>query len=82
MFDNMQITVMGGGEEEKSNNSYVSDDNNESDGNFSEDEHFKEDLNKISQKHQKFIDLEERDKEDMDFPDEVDTPFKEARKRF
>lgn len=39
--------------------------------------------NKISQKHQKFTELESRDKDDMDFPDEVDTPLdKEARERF
>ena len=72
---------MGATEEEKSHGSYVSD--NDSDGaGFDEDEHFKDDANKVSQKHQKFIDLEDRDREDMDFPDEVDTPFKEARKRF
>lgn len=47
-----------------------------------EDAHFKEDPNLISLKHQKHTDLEERDRDDMDFPDEVDTPFKEARKRF
>jgi pre-rRNA-processing protein TSR1 len=39
--------------------------------------------NKVSQKHQAYIGLEERAKEDMDFPDEVDTPLDmEARKRF
>lgn len=37
---------------------------------------------KPSGKHTKFTDLEERAKEDMDFPDEVDTPFTEAYKRF
>ena len=43
---------------------------------------FKED-NKISQKHQKLTDLESRARDDMDFPDEVDTPLDiEARKRF
>lgn len=36
----------------------------------------------ISQRHQKHTDLEERAKEDMDFPDEVDTPLTEARVRF
>jgi len=39
-------------------------------------------LNKISQKHEKFVTMEERDIEDMEFPDEVDTPVKDARKRF
>jgi len=36
----------------------------------------------VSQKHARHIGLEERDRTDMDFPDEVDTPFTEARKRF
>jgi len=85
MLDNMQITVVGGtAEEEKSEGSYVSD--NESDQNdadkFNEDLHFQEDLNKISQKHQKHTSMEERDREDMDFPDEVDTPLTNARVRF
>ena len=47
-----------------------------------EEDMFKEDLNKISKKHEILTSLEERDREDMDFPDEVDTPFKEARIRF
>ena len=47
-----------------------------------EDDMFKEDLNKISKKHEILTSLEEREREDMDFPDEVDTPFKEARIRF
>ena len=41
-----------------------------------------DDPNLISQKHAKHTDLETRAQEDMDFPDEVDTPFKEARLRF
>lgn len=41
------------------------------------------DNNKISQKHIKHTDLETRAREDMDFPDEVDTPMDvEARNRF
>ena len=39
-------------------------------------------MNKISLKHEKHVTLEERDAEDMDFPNEVDTPVLEARKRF
>lgn len=35
-----------------------------------------------SNKHTKFTDLESRAREDMDFPDEVDTPFENARVRF
>ena len=33
------------------------------------------DDNRISSKHMKYTDLEERAKADMDFPDEVDTPL-------
>ena len=40
------------------------------------------DDNGVSQKHAKHTDLEKRAAEDMDFPDEVDTPFQEARVRF
>jgi len=39
-------------------------------------------LNKISKKHAKHTDLEERAKDDMEFPDEVDTPFDDARTYF
>jgi len=38
--------------------------------------------NVVSQKHMKHSEMEQRAAEDMDFPDEVDTPFKEARVRF
>jgi len=41
-----------------------------------------EDPNMISQKHLKHGNLEDRAAEDMDFPDEVDTPFTDARVRF
>ena len=68
MFDNMQIQVMGAKEEEKSEASFVSD--NESGDDI--DNHFQEDENHISQKHARHTDIEERDREDMDFPDEVD----------
>lgn len=47
-----------------------------------EENQFKEDLNIVSKKHANYISLEEREREDMDFPDEVDTPFKDARVRF
>lgn len=70
---------MGAKEEEKSEGSFVSD--NESEDEITES-HFQEDENHISQKHEKHCDIEDRDREDMDFPDEVDTPLKEARKRF
>ena len=80
MFDNMQISVVGGKDDEEVKSLAESENSEYSE--YDEDEHFKEDLNKISQKHEKHTTLEERDAEDMDFPDEVDTPVKEARKRF
>jgi pre-rRNA-processing protein TSR1 len=79
MFDKMQIDVVGGnGEENKSD--FAESSEGESD--HDEEKYFKEDLNAVSQKHAKHIDIEERERDDMDFPDEVDTPFSEARKRF
>jgi len=81
-FDKMQIDVLGakGGDDEDNNSNVFSSDSDSEE--FNEDDHFKEDPNKISKKHEKHTDLEERDKEDMEFPDEVDTPITEARKRF
>jgi pre-rRNA-processing protein TSR1 len=82
MFDNMQISVVGRENGADNNSDFVSS-GNESDGDLDDEDNYKEeDLNKISQKHHKHTDLEERHKDDMDFPDEVDTPFKEARKRY
>jgi len=78
----MQITVMGGGEENKSDKMSMSGESEDESEEGNEDDMFKEDLNQISKKHENFTSLEERDREDMDFPDEVDTPFKEARIRF
>lgn len=78
MFENMQISIVGGRDEEEKS-VYESEDE---DDNEAEDKYFLEDPNKVSQKHTKHTSMEERDREDMDFPDEVDTPLKEARKRF
>ncbi len=54
----------------------------ESEGSDVEDEDVdglvEEDPNLISQKHNKATNLEDRALEDMDFPDEVDTPFVDA----
>mmetsp|Transcript_12923 Transcript_12923/g.21870 ORF Transcript_12923/g.21870 Transcript_12923/m.21870 type:complete len:429 (-) Transcript_12923:32-1318(-) len=80
MFDNMQISIVGGQEEEEKFTGPEEDE--DSDQMQDQEEHFKEDPNLISQKHTKHTTLEERDREDMDFPDEVDTPLKDARKRF
>lgn len=77
MFDNMQIQVVGGGASD--NDDVSSEEESEEED---EQDHFQEDPNKISQKHVRHTDIEARDREDMDFPDEVDTPFKDARKRF
>ena len=73
---------MGGKENEENKSEEPEDDESSGSEELAEDEYFKEDLNKISQKHAKHTHLEARAREDMDFPDEVDTPFKDARKRF
>ena len=79
----MQITVVGReNEDNKSDASVEEDSEEENDEDQQEEDQFQEDPNKISQKHQRHTDLEARDREDMDFPDEVDTPLTEARKRF
>lgn len=78
LFDKMQIAVVG------------RDDGHESDQvlSGSEDESGDDELrqmyddNVVSQKHLKHSELEQRAAEDMDFPDEVDTPFTDARVRF
>lgn len=82
MFDRMEIKVVGKEtEEQKSDDEFEDDD--EDDEEFDLNKTFMDDPNKISQKHQKYTDLESRAKEDMDFPDEVDTPMDvEARKRY
>jgi len=41
-----------------------------------------EDPNVVSHKHTKATNMEDRAREDMDFPDEVDTPFVDGWKRF
>ena len=60
------------------------DDESESEiGDIDEElKYMEHDPNQISKKHAKHTDLETRAQEDMDFPDEVDTPEKEARIRF
>ena len=84
MFQRMEIKVVGRQNEEvESEKSAEEGDEEEgSDGDLEVNQSFMED-NRISQKHQKYTDLEGRAREDMDFPDEVDTPLDvEARKRF
>jgi len=75
LFDKLQIAVV------------VRDDGHESDQVSSGSEESDGELkiyedNVVSQKHIKHSDLEQRAAEDMDFPDEVDTPFTDARVRF
>ena len=45
-------------------------------------DYMQDDPNFVSQKHAKHSNLEERAREDMDFPDEVDTPLKDARVKY
>lgn len=80
----MQIAVVG--RENQEEDSGISDEDDESSDEVGDmDEELKyqqDDPNFLSQRHQKHTNMEERAQEDMDFPDEVDTPLKEARIRF
>lgn len=78
LFDKMQIAVVGRDDGHESD--AVSSGSSDNEG----DEELKTmyDDNVVSQKHMKHSEMEVRAAEDMDFPDEVDTPFKEARVRF
>ena len=74
---------MVGRENGNDEDSAISEDDEEEDSVEDVDEsEFKEDPNINSLRHKKHTSMEERAQEDMDFPDEVDTPFKEARVRF
>ena len=86
----MQIAVVGRENQNEGDysNSGISDDE---DGDESSDEvgdaeeelkYQQDDPNIKSLRHAKQTNMEERAQEDMDFPDEVDTPLKEARIRF
>ena len=81
LFDKMQIDVVGreNGNEEDSG---LSDDEGEDSLEDIDENELREDPNVNSLRHKKHTSMEERAQEDMDFPDEVDTPFKEARVRF
>lgn len=83
MFNRMEIKVVGRENEEQKSQGSVEDDSEDDDKFDLNQSYVAEDPNKISQKHQKYTDLEGRALEDMDFPDEVDTPLdQEAKKRF
>lgn len=61
----------------------MSEDSDDSVGDMDDElAYMQDDPNVISKKHTNFTDLESRAREDMDFPDEVDTPFTDARVRF
>ena len=79
LFDKMQIAVVGRNDGHESDQVSSGSDDEEAD---EELKTMYEDPNMISQKHLKHSDLEQRAAEDMDFPDEVDTPFTDARVRF
>ena len=85
LFEKMQIAVVGRqGDKGVSESPSEDDDESESEiGDIDEElKYMEHDPNQISKKHAKHTDLETRAQEDMDFPDEVDTPEKEARIRF
>ena len=87
LFDKMQIGVVGketGGNSDSEFEDMESDDESDDAENDRDEYGYKlEDPNApSSNKHKKFADLADRAREDMDFPDEVDTPFTDARVRF
>ena len=68
-FDKMEIRVMGD-KDKRSEPDF--EDNDEDEDDLSYDE-LRSQLNRTSLRHEKFTNLEEREKDEMDFPDEVDT---------
>jgi hypothetical protein len=78
LFDKMQIAVVG--RDDGNESEAVSSGSSDNEGDEELRQMYEE--NVVSQKHMKHSEMEQRAAEDMDFPDEVDTPFKEARVRF
>mmetsp|Transcript_28797 Transcript_28797/g.28504 ORF Transcript_28797/g.28504 Transcript_28797/m.28504 type:complete len:563 (-) Transcript_28797:264-1952(-) len=75
-FKKMEIQVVDG--ENRSQPDF--DEEDDDDLSF---EDYETQINKTSLKHEKFTNLEKREKDEMDFPDEVDTPLDQpARERF
>jgi pre-rRNA-processing protein TSR1 len=76
-FEKMEIKVVGGDDRSQE------DFEDEEDDDLSFDDDVQSQLNKTSFKHEKFTNLEKRERDEMDFPDEVDTPTDQlARERF
>lgn len=85
LFEKMQIAVVGKEQGDgASDEAEDADEESESEEDDADEEleSMQHDPNQVSQKHAKHTDLETRAQEDMDFPDEVDTPLKSARVRF
>lgn len=81
LMKKMQIDVVGR-ESGKDSNDGMSSGEDEDDIEEDDDDEAEEgeegEKQQVSGKHTKFTDLEDRAREDMDFPDEVDTPFVNA----
>lgn len=76
-FEKMEIQVVGGDDRSQE------DFEDEEDDDLSFGDVTQSQLNKTSFKHEKFTNLEKRERDEMDFPDEVDTPADQlARERF
>ena len=84
LFDKMQIAVVGKEFGRNDTDSDFEDVDSGSEGEevVDEVEPLHEDPNFISGKHNKATNLDDRAREDMDFPDEVDSPFVDAWQRF
>ena len=79
-FERMEIEVLG---KDNMNESYVTVEDDDDDEDFSTIVDYESQMNKSSYKHQKLTSIEQREKDEMDFPDEVDTPLDTpARERF
>ena len=84
LFNKMQIAVVGRENRDEASDSGISDEESSEEVGDVDDElaYQQDDPNVTSLRHKKQTSMEERAREDMDFPDEVDTPLKEARVRF